>query len=331
MRIRSVFASGKRVAIGLGVAALLVGGVACSGGEAESAADSPPPNTTSTEAPSGVAISTSPGSSGAVSPSVGEVAVGAQPPEAVITERVASSGSGFAVPGSITPAQIGAGQQTGIWVNGRGQLDVEPDIATLSMGVEARAASVADARQSAAAAMEEVLDTVKNQGVEEDDVETTSFRIQPQITYREIRTQDGGRTNKQEITGYIVTNQVQITIRDLENVGTVVDAAAGAAGDLVRINHIGFSVEDPSQYGEQLRRRAAEDAKAKAQIYADAMGVQLGPLVFLSEQGSSAPTVSRDFAGAEKAMAAEAPRTPIQAGDMTFSAQIQAVFAIASS
>jgi len=221
-------------------------------------------------------------------------------------------------------------QQTGFWVDGFGSLDIEPDIATLSVGVEAREATVSEAREAAAQGLQSVIDAVKAQGVGDDDIETSSFRIQPQTVYREVRDLNG-TYNQPEIIGYIVTNQFSVTIRDLDKVGDVVDSAADEAGDLVRINSISFGVDNPTQYGEELRQLAAIDAQAKAQIYADTLGVSVGQLLFLSESGSSAPSVSipeRVFASASADFAKTS--TPIFAGDSTLTARVQAVFAIAN-
>ena len=109
----------------------------------------------------------------------------------------------------------------------------------------------------------------------------------------------------------------------------VVDTAATAGGDLIRINSIQFTVDDSSVFGEQIRQLAAADAVAKADLYARTMGVTLGPLVYLTELGSSVP-MARAFPQAEMAtMDGGFASTPISAGDVNLSVTIQAVFAIA--
>jgi uncharacterized protein YggE len=114
----------------------------------------------------------------------------------------------------------------------------------------------------------------------------------------------------------------------MDDVGKVVDAAADKGGDLIRVNSIQFTLADPNAHAVSMRELAAGDAKAKAEIYAKAMGVKLGPLVFLSELQSSSPVVQKDFAVARAAMAEAAP-TPISPGEIDLTTTITAVFAIA--
>jgi uncharacterized protein YggE len=217
--------------------------------------------------------------------------------------------------------------QTGIWVTGAGSADAAADTAIVYLGVEARAETVAEARDAAATAMTSVLDAIKELGVDEADIKTTYFNIQPETRWIE-KTDSLGQYGEPQIIGYIVTNQVEVKVRDLDDVSSVLDTAATEGGDLIRINSISFTVSDPAEYAADMRRAAAEDARAKAQLYADAMGVELGDLIFLTETGSSTPLVNRSAAEAGYDSAAGAPPTPIQGGDVSLSTTIQAAFAI---
>ncbi len=232
--------------------------------------------------------------------------------------------------GPVYPGQPGYGvNQSGIWVTGYGSMDLPADVAKVYLGVEAREETVAEAREAAADAMERVLDAIRALGIDDDDIVTTSFNIHPQTVWVEV-SDSAGRHSEPRITGYIVSNQVEVTVRDLDDLSPVIDTAAAEAGDLVRINNINFTVDDPSEYGAATRERAAQDAKAKAELYAQAMGVTLGDLVFLTEVGSSAP-MKESFPAAERGAMAEDgafTQTPIQSGELTVSTTIQAVFAI---
>ena len=237
----------------------------------------------------------------------------------------AFSSTGFA-PAFQTNGQV----QTGIWVGGYGSLDVEADIADVYLGIESRAATVAEARQAAADAMQRVIDAVKAQGVDDEDIVTTSFSIYPEQTWVEV-TDELGRHGEPRIIGYIVSNQVKITVRDIgDPLTNVLDQAVAEGGDLVRVNSVSFGLSNPEEHASQIRQLAAADARAKAELYAAAMEVELGQLIYLAETGASTPVV-KDFAAAERAMAGAdagfAP-TPIQPGDVTLSASIQAAFAI---
>lgn len=235
------------------------------------------------------------------------------------------SGNFATVPQVFNNGQTG---QVGIWATGHGAKEVASDVAKVFIGVESREDTVTEARQKAAEAMTAVLDAIRNLGVADDDIVTTSFNIYPQTVWVEVN-DEFGRHSEPRITGYTVTNNVEVTVRDIDLLDEVIDSAAERGGDLIRVNSVSFTVADPAAHGEETRRLAAADARAKAQLYADAMGVTLGPLVYLTEIGSSAPLAqSRDFAAdAAFAEGGLAP-TPIQSGDVSLSTTIQAAFAI---
>lgn len=225
------------------------------------------------------------------------------------------------------PSYNGQTGQVGIWVTGTGTKELPSDIAKVFLGVESKEETVKEARQNAAEAMTAVLDAIRALGVDDDDIVTTSFNIYPQTVWIEV-TDSTGRHSEPRITGYTVTNNVQVTVRDIDLLDEVIDAAADRGGDLIRVNSISFTVANPEQHGAETRQLAAADARAKAQLYATAMGVNLGPLVYLTELGSSAPLqmARAEMAGAFDE-AAFAP-TPIQSGDVSLSTTIQAAFAI---
>ena len=195
------------------------------------------------------------------------------------------------------------GQQSGIWVSGSGRVQVTPDLGLLTLGVEARADAVVKAREKAARAMESIMAALINAGAEEKDIRTQFFNIQPEYTYNELK-------RRQEITGYRVTNTVDVKIRNLETMGSLVDQVATAGGDLTRINSIRFTVEDTQQFASQARDAAVKQAIEKAKQFAELTGVTLGKLVYIAETGANVP-VMRDFAFEERAlMATAAPPTP---------------------
>ncbi|MCH8817984.1 MAG: SIMPL domain-containing protein [Chloroflexi bacterium] len=222
----------------------------------------------------------------------------------------------------------GAFQQVGIAVSGRGTVAVDPDIAILSLRVEARETTVSEARQVAATAMESARAALTGAGVAEDDIVTRNFSIQPQFTFVE-RDSALGKYGESVIIGYIVSNSVEVTIRDLDNVGTVIDEVSEAAGDEVRINGISFGLDNPALYGDTARDLAARDAHGKAELYARILGVELGPVVFLQETGGTSPVAvpAPMMAFTEDSVRSFAP-TQISSGDVDVTASVSAVFAI---
>ncbi len=229
----------------------------------------------------------------------------------------------------VAASQVNGGfQQVGIAVSGSGTVAVDPDIANLSLRVEARETTVSEARQVAAEAMESARDALKGADVADEDIVTRNFSIQPQSTYVE-RDSAIGKYGESVIIGYIVSNSVDVTIRDLDNVGNVIDRVSEAAGDEVRINGISFGLDNPAEFGDTARDLAARDAHDKAELYARILGVDLGPVVFLQETGGTSPAPA--MVQGEMAFAADsrafAP-TQISSGDVDVTASVSAVFAI---
>ncbi|MFH1559991.1 MAG: SIMPL domain-containing protein [Chloroflexota bacterium] len=232
--------------------------------------------------------------------------------------------------GSLTSAlgQMGDYQQAGIWVTGLGRVTLEPDLALLSLGVEARADTVEVARAEAAEAMTGIINALKARGIADKDIQTRYFNISPEYTYQEVY-ENGGRYGKQVLTGYRVSNTVTARVRDLDIVGATIDDVVLAGGDATRINSIQFTVEDSSVAQTQTRENAVLDALAKADQFATLTGVSRGALLFITESGGGIPVV-RDFAKMEAVPSSDSAVTPISAGEMEIQVSIQAVFAIGS-
>ncbi len=114
--------------------------------------------------------------------------------------------------------------------------------------------------------------------------------------------------------------------RDIEATGVIIDAVAKAGGDLIRIQGVSFTVDDPSQYYVEARAEAVADATDKAQQLADLSDIQLGNPFYISEGGGFAP-IYRDY----DLMAAEGgsvPTTPISPGETEITLTVQMAFTI---
>lgn len=212
-------------------------------------------------------------------------------------------------------------QQEGIWVTGKGEVSVTPDIATLRLGVESQKATVAEAQAEASEAMDKVIASLKDSGVGEKDIQTQYFSIHQ-------RTKWDRETEEETVVGYQVSNMVSVKIRDIDKVGIIIDAAAKAGGDLVRMQGISFCVEDPSTYYKELRKKAMADAEAKGEQLAELAGVTLGKATYISE-GIQAP-IYRDvrLEGAPPPSAELKALTPISPGENKISLTLQVAYAI---
>lgn len=230
------------------------------------------------------------------------------------------NGIGSDKSGSELKVELDSGDE-GIWVTGQGKTMVAPDIAILRVGIEVQEATVAEAQLEAVEAMNNVMEALVSSGMEEKDIQTQYFKIRQVTRYDEI--------NKESVVvGYRVTNTVNAKIRDIDETGAVVDSVAAAGGDYTRIDSIDFSIDNPSDYYDELRQQAVEDAKNKAGQLASLTGVTLGEPIYISE--GTQPSVPIYRAGGisyDNAMAI--PETPISPGEMEIGLSIQVRFAIA--
>jgi len=210
-------------------------------------------------------------------------------------------------------------QQEGIWVTGQGKVTVVPDIANLRLGIEAEGDSVTVARDRAAEAMGSVMTSLTDNGVADNDIKTQYFTIH--------RITQWDREKEQEVvTGYRVINMVTAKIRDIDNIGTIIDAVVDAGGDLTRVEGIDFTVDDPSAYYDEAREEAMAEARDKAEQLAELAGVTLGSATYISE-GSQIPVVTRGgyAMDVEEEMEVE---TPVSPGEMEISLTVQVIYAI---
>jgi uncharacterized protein YggE len=247
------------------------------------------------------------------------------------------------------PVSSDINNQHGIWVSGEGTVEVSPDIAVLNLGISAQASSVADAQSQVAAAMNKVISALTSNGVDQKDIQTQYFSIQqvtnpiPPIPTPYLppstlppETSNGSSSGAptvmpikppiQPTTGYEVTNLVTVKIRAIDKTGAIIDAAVAAGGDLLSINGLTFSVDQPDQYYVQARQLAMNDAKAKANQLAELAGVTLGKATYISES-SSTPIVYPPQAFSTKDVTSSAT-TPINPGQTDIIVDVQVAYAI---
>ena len=203
-------------------------------------------------------------------------------------------------------------------MSGTGSVAGEPDLVVLGIGVSVERDSVKQARTEAAEAMAGVIESLKANGLADMDIQTQHFSIHQRYDYSK---------GKREFRGYSVTNSVSAKIRDLDGVGNVIDNAAEAGGDLVEINSIQFTIEDPTTLKMQARVAAMQDAQAKAQTLATEGGVALGKPISISESGDFYPPgpFRAEAAFADDAAAIE---TPIQFGQLQITVRVNVTYEI---
>ena len=213
-----------------------------------------------------------------------------------------------------------ASQQQGVWVSGHGSVFVAPDICTLRLGVDAQATTVTDAQAQAAKAMDAVMKSLTANGIAAKDIQTQAYSIQRVTRYDQP-------TQKEVFVGYRVSNFVTAKIRAIDKVGITIDAVTAAGGDLTRIDSISFSIEDPTASLQSARDKAMADAKAKAGQLATLGGIKLGKPTYISDssQGVIIPQSKVAMPAAAPGVAAT---TPISAGEMQVTVDVQVVYGI---
>ena len=233
----------------------------------------------------------------------------------LIVVGLAGCGPGNTVLAEIEGINI-SNQQDGIWVTGMGEVTAIPDVAILSLGVEAQAATVAEAQSQAAEAMSAVMDVLNDYGVASKDIKTQYYSIYP------VRRWDDG---KETLLGYRVANTVSVKIRTIEDTGGIIDAVTAAGGDYTRINSISFIVDDQDAYKVEARDKAMADAKAKAEQLAALAGVTLGKPTYIAESGGYIPIYYDLMATAE---GVPSSTTPISPGETEIRITVQVVYSI---
>ncbi len=201
-----------------------------------------------------------------------------------------------------------------ISVSGEGEVSATPDIARITTGVQMRAETAGDAMRLASDAMVLVFAALEAEGVEAADVQTSRLSLDP------VWDDDPQpRSGPPDVVGYVAGNMVTVRLRDVDAIGSVIDALVVAGAN--RFEGIGFGIDDPEPMLEEARRAAVADARGRAELLAEAAGVALGPVLSLNESGGYRPQPM--FAQSDMARAA-----PVAEGTMSLSAQVQMVFAI---
>ena len=242
----------------------------------------------------------------AIAAGSGLVIVAALAAAALIGPRPSMSASDNALPRIIS-------------ISGLGEVKARPDMATISTGVVSEAVSAKDALAKNNTAMAAVIAALKNAGIGEDDIQTSNFSVSPKYPPYQPN-----QTGVQRIVGYEVSNQVTASVKNLKNLGPILDTLVQSGSN--QINGISFGIDEPKKALNDARKKAVADARAKAELYAEAAGVSLGRVVQISESGAITPPVPMMRMAVQTA-AADAS-VPIAAGQQTVSATVSITYEI---
>jgi uncharacterized protein YggE len=214
------------------------------------------------------------------------------------------------------PAEVDEGvQRRTVRVSGSGRVEVQPDVATVRLGVQTEAKTASEALSQNSARMQALIDTLNEAGVAELDIQTESVRLMSRYgdAPPEPGTGQGERTRI--LVGYLASNVVQVRVWDLDRLGEMLDTAVRAGGN--EIQGISFGIDDPSAVLDQAREAAWEDARRKADQLAGLAGAALGD-AYTIEASSHAPgPIVRETTVREAAQA-----VPIEPGVQTLEVEL---------
>jgi uncharacterized protein YggE len=200
-----------------------------------------------------------------------------------------------------------------ISMTGHGEVKAVPDQAQVSAGVTTSATTAAQALAANTARMKSVFAALEKLGIADKNIQTANFSVSPQYAT--------GNNESPRLTGYQVNNEVSVQLEDVGKLGAALDALVTAGAN--QMNGISFSIRNPAPMLEKARAEAIADARARAETYAKAAGVSLGPILSISEGGSEAPRPMY------RVMAMAAGRSvPVAAGEQSVTADAAVVWEI---
>jgi uncharacterized protein YggE len=202
-------------------------------------------------------------------------------------------------------------------VSGSGEALLSPDIAYIYVGVHTENTTAAQAVTENTAQTEELIQAIRDFGVEANDIRTTNFSIYPMDRFDPAT----GLPSGEKV--YSVDNTVYVTVRNLDTLGDLLDTAIQAGANTV--NSVQFDVAEKDGALQEARAEAVEDARAQAQALAQAAGLTLGEIQSISFFDAQ-PIPFFDGKGGGGAVAAEAAAVPIQPGQLSFTVSVNVTY-----
>ncbi|WP_332697412.1 SIMPL domain-containing protein [Halalkalibacter lacteus] len=202
-------------------------------------------------------------------------------------------------------------QNQNMKVVGEGTVTTTPDRVLITLGVVTEDKSVVAAQQENAAAITAIIQGLTELGIQEESIQTTVYRIDPQYDFIE---------GEQVFRGYRVAHLLQVTIDQVELTGTIIDSAVENGAN--SIASITFTMRDPSSIYLAALTNALENAREKAKVISNTLGVTLNPTPIQVKELNQ--TIAQQ--AYPKVLSAQVGSTPIQEGQLTIEAAIEAEF-----
>jgi len=201
-----------------------------------------------------------------------------------------------------------------ITVSGEGRVEAAPDMATITMGMTAEADTAKEAMDQVSASLAALMAVLEGAGIEARDIQTSGLALNP------LWGSDSLNSGNTRIKSFAASNNVTVRVRDLDRLGPVLDQALTSGANT--FHGLIFGLKDPQPGLDAARAEAVADAIRKAQIMADAAGVELGRIVSISEGGGVMPPEPMFRMDAVMSAAA----MPVAGGEVSVAAQVTIVW-----
>jgi uncharacterized protein len=199
-----------------------------------------------------------------------------------------------------------------VTVVGSGEVQGRPDTLTAQISIEATAPDVTAAMNQTSDRMQAVINALVNSGIDKTDIATTNVTLQPQY----------GGGDSPSIISYQASNSVTVKIRNLNTASQTLGLIGTTGGDATRINSVSYAIDDDSQLVRDARTRAFDDAKDRAEQYAQLAGLTLGDVISISESAGTTPPTPTPTPMPRAAMEA----VPVEPGQQTVSFSVTAIW-----
>jgi len=215
------------------------------------------------------------------------------------------------------PAFAQTGTESVLTVSGNGEVRVEPDLATVRLGIVGQAETARVAQDAVNHVGAAILDALADVGVD-DDIQTAGLNLTP--LYRRMRA-DG----EPEIIGYRASNTVSVRVTDVRLVGGIIDAGLEAGAN--QLQGVSFGLQDDLAAREEALRMAIAEARRKAEAMADALGAKLAGVLRVNEGGVFVQRPVMEM-GARARAAQQMTPTPVAPGSVSVSASVSIEYRI---
>lgn len=204
-------------------------------------------------------------------------------------------------------------------MNGQGVVKAKPDEGYITVGVVTYGQKSAEAVRANSTTMKTLFATLKEKGVTDENVATSNFSVSEHYKTVNEKGEDGRFHPKQVRDGYVVSNVVSVTVCELDKFGDVLDAVVANGAN--QVHGISFGSSKSKELLDEARKKAVTDATRKAKLYAEGLGVKLGNVKIVSENGGYQPRPQPMYAAAMRDGGAP-ESVPVAGGSLQFNVTV---------